>query len=413
VQIGRISRFGLLEMSRQRLRPSLGESSQIVCPRCTGQGTIRGVESLSLSVLRIIEEEAMKENTVRVVARVPVDVGTYLLNEKRELLHGLESRHRVSVMLIPSPAMETPNYEIQRIRTDELRGGRGERSYHMTRVEAELEEAPITAQTRTAVEAPAVKTVAPTAPAPEHKSVKEKPAARKPGVLRRLFAALFGAGEKPRPAEKKAGERRRGQQRGKGSPDRSPQRGRQAQRRTRPGDNRQPSGRAPRRDRSQQANRPQKKTPRNEAEKTSRPADQDKGPETGATQADRTQQGQGRGSRRGRRGGRRRPSGQRRSEEGQKETAANDSGQTSKTESPVNSQAKTQASTKTAVRQAPVVTDAGNKREAGTAPSTAASPDSAQPKTSETVKPKAQDNKPGGSPAAGEPPVQKEKVIPD
>jgi ribonuclease E len=415
VQIGRISRFGLLEMSRQRLRPSLGESSQIVCPRCTGQGTIRGVESLSLSVLRIIEEEAMKENTVRVVARVPVDVGTYLLNEKRELLHGLESRHRVSVMLIPSPAMETPNYEIQRIRTDELRGGGGERSYHMTRVEAELEEAPITAQTRTAVEAPAVKTVAPTAPAPEHKTVAEKPDARKPGVLRRLFTTLFGAGEKPRTTEKKPGERRRGQQRGqgKGSPDGGPQRGRQAQRRTRPGDDRQPAGRSARRDRPRQANRPQKKTPRNEAEKPSLPADQDKGPETGTAQAERTQQGQGRGSRRGRRGGRRRPSGQRRSEEGQKETAANDSGQPSKTEPPVNSQAKTPASTETAARQAPVVTDAGNKREAGKAPATAASPGSAQPKTSEKVIPKALDNKPGASPAAGEPPVQKEKVIPD
>jgi ribonuclease E len=415
VQIGRISRFGLLEMSRQRLRPSLGESSQIVCPRCTGQGTIRGVESLSLSVLRIIEEEAMKENTVRVVARVPVDVGTYLLNEKRELLHGLESRHRVSVMLIPSPAMETPNYEIQRIRTDELRGTKGERSYHMTRVEAELEEAPITAQTRTAIEAPAVKTVAPTAPAPEHKPVEGMRAARKPGIFRRLFAALFGAGEKPRPAEKKPGERRHGQQRGqgKGSPDRSAQRGRQTQRRARPGDNRQPSGRAPRRDRPQQKDRPQKKAPQNAAEKSSRPVSQDKGPETGGTQADRTQQGQGRGSRRGRRGGRRRPSGQRRSEEGQKETAASDSGQSSKTESPVNSQAGTQASTETAVRQAPVVTDAGNKREAGTAPTTAASRDTAQPKPSETGKPKAQDSKPGGSPSAGEPPVQKEKVMPD
>jgi ribonuclease E len=400
VQIGRISRFGLLEMSRQRLRPSLGESSQIVCPRCTGQGTIRGVESLSLSVLRVIEEEAMKDNTVRVVARVPVDVGTYLLNEKRELLHGLESRHRVSVMLIPSPAMETPNYEIQRIRMDELRGSKGERSYHMTRVEAELEDTPITAQTRTAVEAPAVRSVVPTAPAPEHRPVEEKVVARKPGIFRRLYAALFGAGEQARPAEKKPGERRHGQQR-----NRSTQRGRQAQRRTRPGDNRQSSGRASRRDRPQQSDRPQKKAPQIEAEKTSPPVSQDKGPGTGDTQADRTQQGQGRGSRRGRRGGRRRPSGQRRSEEGQQETAAKDRSQSGKTRSPVKSQTETQPSTQSAVRPVPVAVDAGTKREAGTAPATAASPDNA--------KPKSQDSKPGGSPPAGEQAVQKDKVMPD
>ncbi|NNG13259.1 MAG: ribonuclease E, partial [Halobacteria archaeon] len=281
VQIGRISRFGLLEMSRQRLRPSLGESSQNVCPRCTGQGTIRGVESLSLSVLRIIEEEAMKENTIRVLARVPVDVGTYLLNEKRELLHGLESRHRVSVMLIPSPAMETPNYEIQRIRTDELRGKKEERSYHMTRVEPELEEVPITAQTRTAAEAPAVKIVAPAAPAPDHKPVDVEAPVKKPGLLRRLYAALFGPSEKSRPAKTKPGDRRRGQQRGqgKGGSGQGARRSRQPQIRTRPGGDQQASGRSSRRD------RPQKKSPRPAADKTSKAVSQDKGPEADRSQA--------------------------------------------------------------------------------------------------------------------------------
>ena len=122
VQIGRISRFVLLEMSRQRLRPSLGESSQIVCPRCCGQGTVRGVESLSLSILRIVGEEAMKEKTGRIVARVPVDVGTYLLNEKRDILFDLERRHNLNVALIPTPSLETPHYEIKRVRSDELEG---------------------------------------------------------------------------------------------------------------------------------------------------------------------------------------------------------------------------------------------------------------------------------------------------
>jgi ribonuclease E len=119
VQVGRISRFGLLEMSRQRLRPSLGESSHSLCPRCEGQGRIRAIESLSLSILRIIEEEAIKTNTNKVVAQVPVEVGSYLLNEKRQALFEIEARHQLNVILVPNPYMETPKYEIQRLRSDE------------------------------------------------------------------------------------------------------------------------------------------------------------------------------------------------------------------------------------------------------------------------------------------------------
>ncbi|MCG7943841.1 MAG: ribonuclease E, partial [Candidatus Thiodiazotropha taylori] len=120
VQIGRISRFGLLEMSRQRLRPSLGEASELVCPRCKGHGTIRGVESLSLSVLRIIEEEAMKENTGRIMAQLPVDMATFLLNEKRQMIHDIEKRQSIEVVLIPNIHLETPNYQIDRIRVSDL-----------------------------------------------------------------------------------------------------------------------------------------------------------------------------------------------------------------------------------------------------------------------------------------------------
>src|SRR5690606_18407837 len=101
VQIGRISRFGLLEMSRQRLRPSLGESSHITCPRCDGQGTIHGVESLALSVLRRVEEDAMKDKTGRVIAQVPVEVATFLVNEKRAAIATLEARHGVTIMVLP------------------------------------------------------------------------------------------------------------------------------------------------------------------------------------------------------------------------------------------------------------------------------------------------------------------------
>ena len=120
VQIGRISRFGLLEMSRQRLRPSLGETSGMVCPRCEGQGTIRDVKSIALSILRLIEEEAMKENTAQIRAVLPVTVATFLLNEKRSPLYDIEKRQQVEVLVIPNPDMHTPHYDVFRVREDEL-----------------------------------------------------------------------------------------------------------------------------------------------------------------------------------------------------------------------------------------------------------------------------------------------------
>ena len=119
IQLGRISRFGLLEMSRQRLRPSIGETSQGVCPRCNGTGHVRGVESLALSVLRLMEEEAIKDNTQQVQAQVPVPVATYLLNEKRRSVFHVEKHHGVRVLIIPNPDMDTPQYEVIRVRKDE------------------------------------------------------------------------------------------------------------------------------------------------------------------------------------------------------------------------------------------------------------------------------------------------------
>ncbi len=116
VQIGRISRFGLLEMSRQRLKPSLGESTQIVCPRCTGQGTIRTVESLSLSLVRILEEEALKAGTARVDIQVPIDVATYMLNEKRQVIQDIEKLAGVHVLIVANPTLETPQYKVERVR---------------------------------------------------------------------------------------------------------------------------------------------------------------------------------------------------------------------------------------------------------------------------------------------------------
>jgi ribonuclease E len=120
IQIGRLSRFGLLEMSRQRLRPSLGESSHIVCPRCVGIGSIRSVESMTLAVLRLIGEELRKDRTARVIAQVPVSVATYLINEKREWLRTLEDKSEAELIIVPNENIQTPEYSIKRVRDDEM-----------------------------------------------------------------------------------------------------------------------------------------------------------------------------------------------------------------------------------------------------------------------------------------------------
>ncbi len=119
IQIGRISRFGLLELSRQRLRPSIGESASISCPRCNGMGTIRSVDSLALALLRVIGEEARKDRTVKVIAQLPVEVATYLMNEKRDWLSNIEAVSHAHIVLVPNKYMETPAYEIRRVRDDE------------------------------------------------------------------------------------------------------------------------------------------------------------------------------------------------------------------------------------------------------------------------------------------------------
>src|SRR5687767_15008966 len=120
VQIGKISRFGLMELSRQRLQPSLEETAHINCPRCSGTGFIRGTESTALHVLRIMQEEAMKENTGAVHAQVPVDVASFLLNEKRGEIQKLEARLKVNIVMVPNPHLETPHYKVQRLRHEEL-----------------------------------------------------------------------------------------------------------------------------------------------------------------------------------------------------------------------------------------------------------------------------------------------------
>ncbi len=198
VQVGRISRFGLLEMSRQRLRPSLGETSGIVCPRCNGRGTIRDVESLSLSVLRLIEEEALKDRTAEVRAHVPVAVATFLLNEKREALAATESRTRVRILVLPSEHMVTPHFDVQRLRDDSEAVMSGESSYSMS-TEAEVEEPVPVSQTKAIVRPEAaVKRIEPTRPAPTPATPATPIAATQavqesqPGLFKGLIKSLAG-----------------------------------------------------------------------------------------------------------------------------------------------------------------------------------------------------------------------------
>ena len=329
VQVGRISRFGLLEMSRQRLRPSLGESTQIVCPRCRGQGSVRGVESLALSILRIIEEEAMKEKTGRVIARVPVDVGTYLLNEKRETIYSLETRHGLNVALIPSPLLETPHYEITRVRVDELAGTQGATSHDLLHQDLEAERESVEELLETKVptrEKPAVQSISPLAPAPV--VVRESPTAppSAPGLIRKLWGTLFGKGEEASdslepPAPEETADASSGSTSGSGRPTASRNRTSSSRRRTSPTRRPDAEKRSTGQRQSRRATAPQ---PAEEKETAGESGTAQR------TQADRSDAGGNRngagqtrsGQRRGRRGGRRRSNAQRREGEPARKDAA-------------------------------------------------------------------------------------------
>ena len=208
VQIGKITRFGLLEMSRQRLRPSLGESSYMTCPRCSGIGNIRSVESLALAILRIIGEEARKERTAKVIAQLPVEVATYLLNEKRNWVQSLESRNDTQVILVANSALETPHYQIRRVRDDqvELPENSGT-SYTLADLNDEPDVLSGVAQERKVAEAAAVATITPSA-APVRKVVEQKG----PGFLARLFS-LFSGSEDAEPQRTREGSGRSGKKR--------------------------------------------------------------------------------------------------------------------------------------------------------------------------------------------------------
>lgn len=229
IQLGRISRFGLLEMSRQRLRPSIGETSQGVCPRCSGTGQVRGVESLALSILRLMEEEAIKENTQHVQAQVPVPVATYLLNEKRRSVMHIEKQHGARVLIIPNPHMSTPQYEVLRVKKDETVA---EASYDVPVKQAELEEAKMPKFDKEAVkiDEPVIQAMGQGMTAPNVAKTEESPApqvaknATKPTGFFAWLKGLFTpeeeeVKEEPKPETKPKRQDNRGQ------------RGRQGQRR--------------------------------------------------------------------------------------------------------------------------------------------------------------------------------------
>lgn len=217
VQIGRISRFGLLEMSRQRLRPSLGETTAIVCPRCNGQGTIRDTKSLALSILRLLEEEAIKDRSAEVRAIVPVDVAAYLLNEKRSALGEIEQDTKARVLVVPNPNFETPHFEVQRLRDNEVDGDH-EISY---KVDVAVPDAdaisdahkPQPAQQQAAVQGIVNAQPPKPEPKPKQESKAKQPSNdtksghrrrrpktyKKPGIFARIWALLFG--ETPKQAK--------------------------------------------------------------------------------------------------------------------------------------------------------------------------------------------------------------------
>ncbi|HEY9033731.1 MAG TPA: ribonuclease E [Pseudomonadales bacterium] len=205
VQVGRISRFGLLEMSRQRLRPSLGETSSIVCPRCSGQGTIRATRSLALSILRLIQEEASKGASMEVRANVPLDVGIFLLNEKRTEINDIQSRHNTRIIIIPNPNLETPHFDVQRIKASDMEGNGEQLSYDISRdMTKESESLDIALEEPVQQPAAAIKLIQPAAPAPAPAPRAETPAReaeKKVGLFKRFVNSLFGEFVEPQSSE--------------------------------------------------------------------------------------------------------------------------------------------------------------------------------------------------------------------
>ena len=236
VQTGKISKFGLLELSRQRLRPALSEGSHVTCPRCTGTGHIRDTESSALQVLRIIQEESMKENTAAIHCQVPVDVAAFLLNEKRSEVIKIESRSKVNVLLIPNKYLETPHYKLERLRHDDPRLDQNKASYAIAEeVAKEMEEDTIVSKSAEEIrprQVAAVRGITPSQPAPVNQRAEQRSNLKEPtnpnqtsgfmGFIKRIFGGSTATPapvvvpvvtEAPKPAHRPA--RKQSQRRGR------------------------------------------------------------------------------------------------------------------------------------------------------------------------------------------------------
>jgi ribonuclease E len=292
IQIGRLSRFGLMEMSRQRLRPSISEAMNITCPRCNGQGTIRGVDSMALAMLRLISEEARKERTAKVIAQLPVDVATYLINEKREWLNQVQNKSTVQIVLVPNRYLETPAYDIRRVRDDEMGANEPTTLSHLIAAQPTVPVDHIgNRDEKPEAPTPLVTAMTPAAPAPINVAPEPKKVeVEHIGIFVRLWRFFFGGvGQKEEPKEKPRTEthrehgrhRNEGRDRGRGHGQRdghrdgNRDRGRDGQKRDgnrdRPFDrDRQHASKEPRRDQprdAQSADRPQgDRKPRDHAE---------------------------------------------------------------------------------------------------------------------------------------------------
>lgn len=234
IQVGRISRFGLLEMSRQRLRLSLGETAQEICPRCEGRGTVRNIQSHGLSITRLIEEEALKEKTAEIQVQLPPEMATFIMNEKRNFIRDIEKRHSVNVVIIANPYMQSPQYSISRLKEDNV--GKSKKPSYTLIQQPELNVAS-SEQTTAHIDEPAVKSFA------EHKPVKQHQAS----FIKRLWTGLFGGQTEPSTSS---------QDQAKRNQNRNPNQSRTTSRG--PGGDRRPQNNNPNRRRRPSGNQPQR-----------------------------------------------------------------------------------------------------------------------------------------------------------